>query len=85
VVFVLLPTAGREKREEIERFPRALFWDLLGVRTKAMTIHNEDYPELSRFPVPDEEHLSGRDVPEFTRAFARIVKGELLNLARQNL
>ena len=77
VAFVRMPSTGVIREIEKERFPKARYWDVFAVATKAVTIHFEDYPELSAFECPEGSHLDFRDAKRFTKALARILADEL--------
>jgi hypothetical protein len=54
--------------------PKAQFWDVLATRTRAVTVHFKDYPELAKFPCPDTSHIASKDGPEFTHALLEILR-----------
>lgn len=83
VIFVRFPVDGKVKQLEQKRCPRPEYWDVLVARTKAITIHFDDYPSLSNFHCPDGSHLDYRDAPRFTIALALILK-EKENAQRQS-
>lgn len=74
VVFVRFPFGGKVRQIEEQRYPRRDYWDVLAVRTKAATIHSDDYPSLANFHCPEGSHLNYLDVPRFTIALALILK-----------
>lgn len=77
VIFVVLPTSGEVHRIEEQKYPKERYWKLLAARSKAITIHYEDYPSLSNFYCPDGMHLGYREAETFTRAFAQVVHDKL--------
>jgi hypothetical protein len=77
VVFIVLPVSGLRREAEERRFPRSEFWDKFAARIDAVTIHFDDYPELSGFLGFDGSHLNAPDAAAFTRSFASILKTKL--------
>lgn len=74
VVYVRMPTCDERWDFDEQTTPKALFWDRLAARTRAITIHFKDYPELARFECPDTSHLDSKDGPAFTRALLEILR-----------
>jgi hypothetical protein len=82
VVYVRMPTCDeRLQSDEIEA-PKALFWDVLATRTRAVTVHFQDHPQLSKFPCPDTSHIASKDGPAFTRALLEILRARGVFTAR---
>jgi hypothetical protein len=84
VVYVRMPTCDERWAGDELAFPQAQFWDPLAARTRAITIHFKDYPELSKFECPDTSHIESKDAPEFTRALLGILerKGVIARASR---
>lgn len=74
VVFISLPASGSTRRWEEETWPRWRYWDVLAEYTTAITVHQDDYPELRDWICPDGSHIDYRDAPAFTRAYAGIIR-----------
>ena len=75
VIFVRLPSSKRIREIEETRHPKEIYWDRFAAQTSARTIHYADFPQLSRFDLPDGVHLDASDQPAFTRALAQIIFG----------
>jgi len=73
VIFLRLPTDGKLWEVDQAKYPKKQYWDRFASYTKARTIHFKDYPELSRFALPDSSHLDYRDAIPFTDALAKIL------------
>jgi hypothetical protein len=69
-----MPTCDERWTSDETVFPKARFWDQLAARTRAISIHFKDYPELSKFACPDTSHIASKDAPEFTRGVLAILK-----------
>ena len=74
VILIRLPVSGRERTDAMALFPRKMFWDVMVQRLDVPWLYTDDHPELAGFDLPDGEHLDGKDVPEFTHIFTRILK-----------
>lgn len=73
VVFVRFPTDKGIWQIDQGRYPRTQYWDKLAAMTSAETIHFKDYPELSRYNLPDGSHLDYRDAIPFTAALSKLI------------
>jgi hypothetical protein len=73
VIFIRMPSSGILWEAQEARYPKSTYWDAFAARTKAMTIHFKDYPELSQYELPDTTHLDYRQAETFTRDLARIL------------
>lgn len=74
VVYLRMPTCAERWEADERMFPKARFWDVLARRTRAITIHFKDHPELARLQCPDISHLDGKDAPRFTRTVLAILR-----------
>lgn len=74
VVYVRMPTCDERWDADERMFPKAVFWDQLVARTRAITIHFKDYPALANFRCPDTSHLDTRDAPAFTRGLLEVLR-----------
>jgi hypothetical protein len=74
VVYVRMPTCDERYASDERETPKALFWDVLATRTRAVTVHFLDYPQLAKFECPDTSHIASKDGPEFTRALFEILR-----------
>lgn len=74
VVYVRMPTCDERWEFDEHVAPKALFWDRFAARTRAITIHFKDYPELAGFACPDTSHIDSKDGPAFTRALLEILR-----------
>ncbi len=78
VVFVYPPFGGGYMEQEIAKNRRERIWQPMVERFDALTIHFQDYPELSEGMVtPEWSHLSPQSAKDFSRALAGIVMEEL--------
>ncbi|HVS12162.1 MAG TPA: hypothetical protein VMS76_20035, partial [Planctomycetota bacterium] len=77
VAAFFLPACGRRAEIEERRWPRARYWDRFAASSSATVIHAGDEPDFPRFDCYDGSHLDDDDVPEFTRALARVVMRRL--------
>jgi len=77
VVFVQFPSSDLIREDERPRFPRTEYWDVVASEIGALAIHFEDYPELSRFPPPDGDHLDQRQAVDFSHALGTVIVREL--------
>lgn len=77
VVFVRMPSSGPVRELEDKMFPREKFWRPWIVRTGALGVSFEDYPELSGFDCPDYVHLDHQAVGPFSRALAEIIRRKI--------
>jgi hypothetical protein len=84
VVFISLPVTDTIREITEKYYPPSQYWHALAERTHAVTVNYADYPELSKFDCPDESHIAGKDVPEFTRSLATIIQGKLSDQATVN-
>lgn len=82
VVFVRFPTDKGIWQIDEKRYPRAQYWDKLAAITSAETIHFKDYPELSRYHLPDGSHLDYRDAIPFTDTLSRLIFQPLIQTAK---
>jgi len=73
VVLVRYPTCGKFYELDEEHYPRKKYWDRFAKKTRAKTIHFEDYEALRGYECPDSSHLNFEDVPEFTRALGGVM------------
>lgn len=73
VVYLRMPTCDERWAADQQREPRALFWDRLAARTRAVAIHFADYPSLRDFACPDTSHIASRDGPRFTAALVDVL------------
>jgi hypothetical protein len=78
VVFIRLPTAGEHWELDERYYPKHLYWDRFAAFTAAETIHFGDFPQLSRFELPDTSHLDFRDTRKFTISLIEILKEKKL-------
>jgi len=76
VVLLFMPLSGRPARVEELGFPRAKYWDRLGISTNALKIHFRDVPSLAGFTCADGEHLDGVEAVRFTRTLAGLLSRE---------
>ncbi len=76
VLFIRYPTSDALFERENELFPRNEFWDYFGDNVGAPCIYFADYPELSKFKLPETSHLDQRDVSEFTESIISILEKE---------
>ncbi len=74
VFLIRLPTTGMQWKTDEADAPKAQYWDSLATLSGMESIHFRDYPELNTFDCPDESHLDGTDVIEFTKRFGRILR-----------
>jgi len=79
VLFVRMPTEGRLREIEQEKFPREAYWEELLVRTQSIGIHFEDHPTLQGYSCTDAAHIDSELAPPFTLAFAEILRGHLID------
>ena len=77
VLFVRMPTEGRLREIEQEKFPREAYWEDLLIRTQSSGIHFEDHPTLQGYNCIDASHIDSELAPQFTLAFAEILRGYL--------
>jgi hypothetical protein len=84
VAFVYFPCNGLVRQLEDEFYPRREYWDVLAARTRAVTVHFEDYPELRHFHCPDGSHLDHKDAVLFTQAFGTILRAKLAQPAQSS-
>ena len=83
VVFVRFPTDKGIWQIDQTRLPRAQYWDKLAAMTSAETIHFNDYPELSRYNLPDGSHLDYRDAVPFTDTLCKLIFKQPMQTAHQ--
>lgn len=76
VILLYLPSSGKVKEAEEERYPRRIYWDVLETRTGAISIHSDDYPTLANFHCPDGSHLDLHSASLFSKALARVLKSK---------
>jgi hypothetical protein len=82
VIFLRMPSSGILWEAQEARYPKSAYWNLFAARTKAMTIHFRDYPELSQYELPDTTHLDYRQAETFTRDLTRIIMAKGLKLEK---
>ena len=75
VVYVRMPTCDERWVADETMTPKAMFWDALATRSKAVMIHFKDYPEL-QFECPDTSHIDSKDAPAFTRSLLKILRAK---------
>lgn len=73
VVFVRFPTDKGIWQIDEGRFPREKYWNKLAATTTVEMIHFKDYPDLSRYQLPDGSHLDYRDAIHFTDALCKLI------------
>lgn len=73
VVYLRMPTCDERWAADQQSTPRALFWDRLAARTRAIAIHFADHPSLRDFECPDTSHIASKDGPRFTRALIEVL------------
>lgn len=78
-LFVRMPSEGRLREIEQEKFPREAYWEDLLVRTHSVGIHFEDHPTLQGYNCTDASHIDSELAPQFTLAFAEILRGYLID------
>ena len=71
VAFVVFPSTGERRDIYESAYPRARYWDRFADRTRAVTLHFLDVPELAALPCPDTIHLDQRDADRFTALLTR--------------
>jgi hypothetical protein len=76
VIFSRLPSTGALNALEMQRNPRAAYWDRIVNETGLPGIYFEDYPELSGYSCPEWSHLNAHDATEYTHRFARLLKAK---------
>jgi hypothetical protein len=74
VVYVRMPTCDERWAVEEQQTPKALFWDQLAGKTRAIAIHFKDDAVLSSFPCPDTSHIASKDGPAFTRRLLELLR-----------
>lgn len=77
VILVRFPTDKLIREIDQKRYPRNIFWDVIAKKYNR-TIHYADYPELSRFNLPDGSHLDYRDKQAFTNSLLNIIQRKFL-------
>ncbi|WNC70064.1 hypothetical protein RI845_07980 [Thalassotalea nanhaiensis] len=70
--FVRMPSQGFYTMEEGMYNPKETNWDVLLKETGAPGIHFEDYPDLSKYTLPEDSHLTAHDAKTFTKDFVSI-------------
>jgi hypothetical protein len=73
VVFLRMPSGGEVRAREKRYYPRSENWDRLAAVQPRVTIHSEDFVELSGFSPPDGSHLDFRDSKGFTLGLAGVI------------
>ncbi len=71
VVLLHLPADGANRVEELQRYPRAVFWDALAAECGCVALYSDDNPEVAPLRTLDDSHLDGPDAERFTEALAR--------------
>jgi hypothetical protein len=66
VVFIRLPTAGRQWTLDHENYPKSDYWDALAEMTDARTIHFLDVPGMKNVELPDGSHPDWRAAVPYT-------------------
>lgn len=74
VVVVRYPTCGKFYELDQKYYPRKKYWDAFAKKTRAKTIHFEDYESLRGYECPDFSHIDAEDVPAFTRALGAVIE-----------
>ncbi|OUS29099.1 hypothetical protein A9Q98_06425 [Thalassotalea sp. 42_200_T64] len=72
LIFVRMPSQGFYTMEEGMYNPKADTWDVLLSKTGAPGIHFQDYPDLSKYTLPEHSHLAADDAKIFTKDFIGI-------------
>ncbi|WOH38006.1 hypothetical protein RI844_01865 [Thalassotalea fonticola] len=72
LIFVRMPSQGFYTMEEGMYNPRESHWDVLLQETGAAGIHFQDYPDLSKYTLPEDSHLAAQDAITFTKDFVSI-------------
>lgn len=70
VVLIRFPSSGPLRALEERYYPKRKYWDELARSTRAVAIHFEDVPALSRFRCPEGSHLGRADSIRFSEALA---------------
>jgi hypothetical protein len=73
VVYLRMPTCDERWAADQISEPRALYWNRLAARTRAVAIHFADYPSLRDFECPDTSHIASKDGPRFTAAMIDVL------------
>jgi len=76
VIFVHLPSSLHVVEYEMRWWKREDYWDKLVARTRALTVHYQDYPSLAQFRPSDGDHLGRRAAVSFSRALGTILVRE---------
>jgi hypothetical protein len=74
VVFVRFPSSGDYRESENKHLPRNEYWEVLLKETNSIGYHFEDYPELSKYTIPEWSHLATPDAKKFTIDLVRIMQ-----------
>lgn len=74
VTFILHPVDGGYIEEDLNKFPRAEYWDVLLQKSGARGIHFQDHPELQGLNLPEWSHLHSADADRYTEAIYRIIQ-----------
>lgn len=83
VVIVKLPTSGRLAVAEQEFFPRAEYWDQIAYQSPVTAaLNHADYPAITAFETPDDNHLDFRDAVDFTTTLFDAIEREGVSLSR---
>jgi hypothetical protein len=74
VIFVRFPSGGKRWEQDEANYPRTKYWNAFARQTRGVALHFADYPQLSRFMLPDESHLDYRDTVPFTQSLTHILR-----------
>ncbi|MEN0063368.1 MAG: hypothetical protein AAGA48_14545 [Myxococcota bacterium] len=72
VLFARLPTAGRMRAVEADRFPRPDYWDRFAAEVSQPTWHFED--QAQTWVIPDGSHVEGEGRMRLTDALVEFVE-----------
>lgn len=76
VVLIRFPSDKLIWKIDEKRYPRDAFWKELEKKHKN-TIYFKDYPELSKYELPDGSHLDFRDKNSFTKEILRKILAKI--------
>ena len=75
VIFIRYPSSGKVRELENKFGPRPGFYGPLVAEAQPdLSIHFEDYPELSDYELPEWSHLTKKDATEFTQKILAMMK-----------
>jgi hypothetical protein len=75
VVFFREPVGGESLALDEANYPRSLYWDAFARESPGTVVDFRDLPDFTGLELPDTSHIDGTDVPRFTAALARVLKG----------